>query len=60
MPLFPAGQRPESPFRSASPSPYQRSGSSLGQQRSHQNASPAGYRSQNNASPWQRGAGYEH
>ncbi|KAJ6443264.1 calcium- spray protein [Purpureocillium lavendulum] len=49
MPLFPAGQRPESPFRSASPSPYQQSGSSLGQQRSHHNASPAGYRSQNNA-----------
>lgn len=72
MPLFPAGgQRPESPFRSASPSPYAGSGSSLGQQRSQHNdspaafrsqnnASPAGYRSQNNASPWQRGAGYEH
>ncbi|CAM1500683.1 Fc.00g098450.m01.CDS01 [Cosmosporella sp. VM-42] len=71
MPLFPAGgQRPESPFRNASPSPYARSQSSLGQQRQHHNdspaafrsqnnASPAGFRSQNNASPWQRGAGYE-
>lgn len=63
MPLFPAnGQRPESPFRSASPAPN-RSGSALGQQRG-QNASPAsggsGYRSQNNSSPWQRGAGYDH
>ncbi|KAK7427878.1 putative flavin carrier protein 3 [Neonectria magnoliae] len=50
MPLFPAdGQRPQSPFRTASPSPYQNSGSQLGQTRS-----------QNSASPWQRGAGYEH
>lgn len=61
MPLFPAdGQRPQSPFRTASPSPYQSSGS-LGQQRQQRSASPSsGYRSQNNASPWQRGAGYEH
>ncbi|POR39023.1 Flavin carrier protein 1 [Tolypocladium paradoxum] len=59
MPLFPAGgQRAPSPFRSASPSPYNPSGPP--QQRSHNNASPAGYRQQNNASPWQRGAGYEH
>lgn len=49
MPLFPAAGPPraESPFRSASPSPYQRSGSSLGQQRSQNDLSPAGYRSQN-------------
>ncbi|KAH7148561.1 hypothetical protein EDB81DRAFT_466937 [Dactylonectria macrodidyma] len=61
MPLFPAdGQRPASPFRTASPSPYQHSGSPLGQQRQHHNESPAGYRNQNNASPWQRGAGYDH
>ncbi|KAI9167569.1 Flavin carrier protein 1 [Paramyrothecium foliicola] len=61
MPLFPAGgQRPQSPFRSASPSPYNASSSSLSQQRSNNNASPAAYRSQNNASPWQRGAGYDH
>lgn len=63
MPLFPAGgQRPQSPFRSASPSPYNHSASSLGpqQQRGQNNASPAGFRSQNNSSPWQRGAGYEH
>ncbi|KAG5986105.1 hypothetical protein E4U43_005665 [Claviceps pusilla] len=44
-PLFPAGQPPESPFRSASPSQPNRSGSALGQ-RSMNNASPAsGYKS---------------
>lgn len=62
MPMFPAG-RPESPFRSASPSPYNRSGSSLAQQRGMDNASPAGsYRPppQQGSSPWQRGAGYDH
>ena len=46
MPLFPAN-RPESPFRSASPSPYNRSGSSLAQNRPQNNASPAGFRPQN-------------
>ncbi|CCT68497.1 probable Calcium_related spray protein [Fusarium fujikuroi] len=61
MPLFPAdGQRPASPFRNASPNPYQQSTSNLSQQRSAGDSSPGGYRSQNNASPWQRGAGYEH
>ncbi|KAF5567725.1 calcium spray [Fusarium phyllophilum] len=61
MPLFPAdGQRPSSPFRNASPNPYQQSTSNLSQQRSAGDSSPGGYRSQNNASPWQRGAGYEH
>ncbi|RMJ03482.1 hypothetical protein BHE90_015521 [Fusarium euwallaceae] len=60
MPLFPADGRPQSPFRSASPSPYQQSGSPLVQQRSNNNSSPGGYRSQNSASPWQRGAGYDH
>lgn len=62
MPMFPAG-RPESPFRSASPSPYNRSGSSLAQQRGVNDASPAGgYRPppQQGSSPWQRGAGYDH
>lgn len=52
MPLFPAdGQRPQSPFRTASPSPYNGSGSgsSLNPSRSINNASPAQYRSQNNA-----------
>jgi hypothetical protein len=50
MPLFPAdGQRPSSPFRSASPNPYQQSGSNLSQQRSVNDGSPGGYRSQNNA-----------
>ncbi|KAF5651360.1 calcium spray [Fusarium sp. NRRL 52700] len=61
MPLFPAdGQRPASPFRNASPNPYQQSTSNLSQQRSAGDSSPGGYRSHNNASPWQRGAGYEH
>ncbi|PHH84868.1 hypothetical protein CDD83_1251 [Cordyceps sp. RAO-2017] len=65
MPLFPAGanQRPQSPFRSPSPNNYSRSGSSLAQTRSHNNASPAayppGYHPANGASPWQRGAGYD-
>lgn len=58
MPLFPAG-RPESPFRSASPSPYNRSGSSLGNRGQTSSPAPGPYRAQNNASPWQRGAGYE-
>ncbi|KHN99413.1 calcium- spray protein [Metarhizium album ARSEF 1941] len=59
MPLFPASQRPESPFRSASPSPYNGSGSTAAQ-RSNNSSSPVpGYRSQNTSSPWQRGAGYE-
>ncbi|KAG7133411.1 Flavin carrier protein 1 like [Verticillium longisporum] len=60
VPLFPADNR-GSPYASSlrSPSPY---GGAGGQQslRQQHNASPAGYRSQNNASPWQRGAGYEH
>ncbi|KAM4063912.1 transient receptor potential (TRP) ion channel domain-containing protein [Hirsutella rhossiliensis] len=60
MPLFPAGgQRPQSPFRSASPNNFNRSGSSLGQHRSNDDSSSAGYRAQNTASPWQRGAGYD-
>jgi hypothetical protein len=50
MPLFPAdGQRPASPFRNASPNPYQQSTSNLSQQRSAGDSSPGGYRSQNNA-----------
>merc|ERR1712000_70585 len=61
MPLSPAN-RPESPFRSASPSPFNASSSSLGpnQNRAQNNASPAQYRQQNSSSPWQRGAGYDH
>ncbi|KAG5950023.1 hypothetical protein E4U53_005554 [Claviceps sorghi] len=62
MPLFPTGQSPERPIRSVSPSQYNRSGSATGQ-RSLNNASPAsGHKSPPpaaNASPWQRGAGYE-
>jgi hypothetical protein len=50
MPLFPAN-RPESPFRSASPSPFNASASSLGpnQSRSQNSASPAAYRQQNSS-----------
>ncbi|KAI5462428.1 hypothetical protein BGZ63DRAFT_355042 [Mariannaea sp. PMI_226] len=53
MPLFPAeGQRSQSPFSTAS---------AINQQRQQHSASPAsGFRSQNSASPWQRGAGYDH
>ncbi|KYK60286.1 calcium- spray protein [Drechmeria coniospora] len=62
MPLFAgaAGQRPESPFRSASPSPYSHAVPHHAQQRAANNASPAGFRQQNTSSPWQRGAGYDH
>lgn len=50
MPPFPAGgQRPQSPFRSASPSSYNHSGSSLGQQRVNNNPSSGGFRAQNTA-----------
>ncbi|KAI6781664.1 Flavin carrier protein-like protein [Emericellopsis cladophorae] len=68
MPLFPAN-RPESPFRSASPNPFGASATSLSQQQSRgqNNASPAMRSAHNqsppsranNASPWQRGAGYD-
>ncbi|KAG4435239.1 hypothetical protein IFR05_009272 [Cadophora sp. M221] len=45
-----------------SPSPYRDSSNSnlSAAYRSQHTASPAGLRSNNNASPWQRGAGYEH
>ncbi|KAF9770245.1 hypothetical protein IL306_012219 [Fusarium sp. DS 682] len=49
MPLFPADGRPASPFRNASPNPYQQSASNLSQQRPAGDSSPGGYRSQNNA-----------
>ncbi|KAI5859709.1 TRP-domain-containing protein [Durotheca rogersii] len=51
VPLFPAGgaQRTPSPYGGSSVSSRQRD-----------NNSPPGSRAQNNASPWQRGAGYEH
>jgi hypothetical protein len=49
MPLFPADGRPSSPFRTASPNPYQQSSSNLSQQRSADNGSPGGHRAQNNA-----------
>ncbi|XDG04541.1 hypothetical protein ABKA04_004156 [Annulohypoxylon sp. FPYF3050] len=51
VPLFPANGGPQ-----RAPSPY--GGSSAG--RSVNSGSPPSYRAQNNASPWQRGAGYEH
>ncbi|KAK8069550.1 hypothetical protein PG994_006166 [Apiospora phragmitis] len=50
VPLFPAAPNGDS----RAPSPF-------GQQfRQQNNASPAGFRPQQTASPWQRGAGYEH
>ncbi|KAK7991999.1 transient receptor potential (TRP) ion channel domain-containing protein [Apiospora saccharicola] len=49
VPLFPATSND-----SRSPSPF------AGQFRQQNNASPAGPRSNQTASPWQRGAGYEH
>lgn len=68
VPLFPAGrgappnyqdnQRSNQP----SPSPYRDNSStnlSAGYRTQH-NASPAGHRGQNNPSPWQVGAGYDH
>ncbi|KAI1462800.1 TRP-domain-containing protein [Annulohypoxylon moriforme] len=51
VPLFPANSGPQ-----RAPSPY--GGSSAG--RSVNSGSPPSYRAQNNASPWQRGAGYDH
>jgi hypothetical protein len=51
VPLFPAA----GPQRT--PSPYGGSGASF---RGDNNSSPGAYRSQNNPSPWQRGAGYDH
>lgn len=50
VPLFPAASNDSS----RAPSPYG------GQFRQQNNASPAGPRSNQSASPWQRGAGYEH
>lgn len=47
-PLFPAASNPQ-----RAPSPY--NGSVV----SHPSGSPPSYRAQNNASPWQRGAGYD-
>ncbi|KAL7936979.1 hypothetical protein V8C35DRAFT_294360 [Trichoderma chlorosporum] len=59
IPLYPA-QRGPSPLRESTPNPIA-SGVSLAQQRTANTASPAsGHRSQHNASPWQRGAGYDH
>ncbi|KAI6092176.1 TRP-domain-containing protein [Hypoxylon rubiginosum] len=47
-PLFPATSNPQ-----RAPSPYN------GSVASHPSGSPPSYRAQNNASPWQRGAGYD-
>ncbi|PKK41038.1 hypothetical protein CI102_14907 [Trichoderma harzianum] len=59
IPLYPA-QRGPSPLRESSPNPIA-SAVSLSQQRTANTASPAsGHRSQHHASPWQRGAGYDH
>ncbi|KAL7818677.1 TRP domain-containing protein [Trichoderma aethiopicum] len=58
VPLFPANdQQSHSSYGHAPPSPSgMRHSPSFG---SNSNTSPGGYRSQNNASPWQRGAGYD-
>ncbi|OTB09155.1 hypothetical protein M426DRAFT_51349 [Hypoxylon sp. CI-4A] len=48
VPLFPASSNPQ-----RAPSPFSDS-------RSQHSGSPPSYRAQNNASPWQRGAGYDH
>ncbi|KAM0245759.1 hypothetical protein ACHAQJ_010476 [Trichoderma viride] len=57
VPLFPANeQQSHSSFaHGSSPAPMGRS-PSYG---SNSNTSPGGFRAQNNASPWQRGAGYD-
>ncbi|KAH7026418.1 uncharacterized protein B0I36DRAFT_365984 [Microdochium trichocladiopsis] len=54
VPMLPAANGPN-----RTPSPYgaPQNGPAFRQQN---NDSPAGYRPQNNASPWQRGAGYDH
>ncbi|KAI1416166.1 TRP-domain-containing protein [Hypoxylon sp. FL1857] len=53
VPLFPANSGPQ-----RAPSPF--NGNSGASQRSQHSDSPPSYRAQNNASPWQRGAGYDH
>ncbi|KAI2630011.1 hypothetical protein GGS21DRAFT_492120 [Xylaria nigripes] len=53
VPLFPASGTP-----ARSPSPY--GASSANALRAPNNSNPSVYRAQNNASPWQRGAGYDH
>ncbi|KAK0613483.1 hypothetical protein B0T14DRAFT_280692 [Immersiella caudata] len=65
-PLFPVDRSPprynneKARYTDRSPSPYDAGANLTPQFRQQNNSSPAGYRSQNNASPWQRGAGYEH
>jgi len=49
--------------RSNSPAPFaapQASQASLNAYRAQNNDSPSTFRAQHNASPWQRGAGYDH
>ncbi|KAM0327220.1 hypothetical protein ACHAQA_006354 [Verticillium albo-atrum] len=60
LPFLPADNQRGTPSPSLRPqNPYNGSQSELGTELRSQNNSPAGYRSQNSASPWQRGAGYE-
>jgi len=65
-PLFPVDRSPprynneKGRYTDRSPSPYNAGANLTPQFRQQNNSSPSGYRSQNNASPWQRGAGYEH
>ncbi|TFB04436.1 Putative flavin carrier protein 3 [Trichoderma ghanense] len=61
IPLYPAQRGPStsSPLREEIGSPLA-SGVSLGPQRTDTATPASGTRSQHNASPWQRGAGYDH
>ncbi|KAL7814654.1 hypothetical protein V8C44DRAFT_325774 [Trichoderma aethiopicum] len=61
IPLYPAQRGPStsSPLREEIGSPLA-SGVSLGPQRTDTATPASGSRSQHNASPWQRGAGYDH
>ncbi|RFU77981.1 calcium- spray [Trichoderma arundinaceum] len=58
IPLYPA-QRGPSSLREGVVNPHA-SGVSLAQQRTNTASPASGHRSQHNASPWQRGAGYDH
>jgi hypothetical protein len=57
-----APPRPISPYGAAYSAPDTRPASPFGQPANYNNNNPYGpaFRAQNNSSPWQRGAGYEH
>jgi len=63
--VYQADSRPTSDAtlaRSQAPTPYRdnASMSNLSVNRMQNNSTPTGFRNQHNASPWQRGAGYDH